>query len=168
MKKWIYLILVLTSYNLTAQVVGLGYQTTFHSNQFVFSLNVPYDDFNKDLKNRIRIDYGIDFISADKDVFSGLYLKPASFVYDFNTLDDKKITSYVAISVEPAFLINNSKGTNGFTISPNFYYDFFFLYLKSGYEYHFNDRQSQVFVRVGFTFGYSLMKALRDVPISKS
>jgi hypothetical protein len=167
MKKYFILFILFSSYNLTAQVFGLSYQTTTHSDQFALSINVPYNNFEFDKENKIRIDYGIDFISADKDIFSGIYLKPANIVYDFNTLQSKKTISYTAISVEPAFLFNNSKGTNGFTISPSIYYDFFFLYLKSGYEYHFNDRQSQVYFRVGFTFGYSLMKVLRDVPISK-
>ena len=130
------------------QVIGLGYQTTFQSNQFVASFN---NTFNKNnFKDNLQVQWGADFTTRNTNSFSGLYLKPLQVNYYFETID-RNNKPLVAISAEAAYLINNGIGNNGAVISTNFYFDAVFIYLKTGYQYHIQDKISQFYIRVGFT-----------------
>ena len=67
------------------QVIGLGYQTTFQSNQFVASFN---NTFNKNtFKDYLHLQRGADFTTCNTNSFSGLYLKPLQVNYYFETID---------------------------------------------------------------------------------
>ena len=132
-----------------AQIIGLGYQTTFQSNQFVASANSTFSrsNFNDDL----QFQFGADFSTRNTNSFSGLYLKPLQINYNFGTIDNRN-KPLVAISAETSYLINNGIGNNGAILSSNFYIDSgSILYLKTGYQYHFQDKVSQFYIRIGLT-----------------
>ena len=132
-----------------AQIIGLGYQTTFQSNQFVASANSTFSrsNFNDDL----QFQFGADFSTSNTNSFSGLYLKPLQIHYNFGTIDNRD-KPLVAISAETSYLINNGIGNNGAILSSNFYIDSGgILYLKTGYQYHFQDKISQFYIRIGLT-----------------
>ena len=153
--KLLILVFFIFQINVFSQIVGLGYQTTFQSNQFVASYNEPfrYSDWRRDF----AIKYGVDFTTRNTNSFSGLNLKPLQFCYNFGTSNNHYNKPLIAVSQEFGFLINNGIGNNGVITSTNFYIDSGTLvYFKSGYEYHLQDKVSQFYARIGFTISQNL------------
>ena len=149
-------LMLFSSFLIEAQVLGLGYNTNFNSNQFVASVNLPfrYSDFSK--KNFI-LEYGIDFTTRNTNSFSGIYLKPIQLNYNFNKSGTDYDKPFIEISAEGSFLINNGLGNNGFVVSSNFYIDNGnFFYLKSGFEHHIDDKTNQFYIRLGVTFSKNM------------
>ena len=87
----------------------------------------------------MQLQWGADFTTRNTNSFSGLYLKPLQVNYYFETID-RNNKPLVEISAETAYLINNGIGNNGAVISSNFYFDAVFVYLKTGNQYHIQDR----------------------------
>lgn len=147
------------------QILGVGYQNASNSNQFVASVNLPYTlkgSGDTSLKSgKIFMLFGADYTSVNNSGFSGWYIKPVQLHYNFKSYNNKN--TYYDVALEGSYLINNGLGTNGIIVSPSIYVDSHFLFLKTGYEYHLQDKNSQVFVRIGFAIGYNLLGNLKPM-----
>ena len=153
-RQIVFLVFLFLPFLTKAQILGIGYNTNFNSNQFVASINSPYN-LKADFKKSFYIEFGSDFTTRNPNSFSGIYIKPVQFNYNFTS--DNKNKPVIEVSAEVSYLINNGLGNNGFVISSNFYIDNGnFFYLKSGFEHHINDKISQFYIRLGITVSKNL------------
>lgn len=143
----LYILLLLTGISVKSQIFGVGYK---QSEKGVFNaiFNYPFKSDDEDI--RFNYSVGADFTTASSHMSTGINFNATAYYWLPKDIG--------LLALEGGYLINSGKGKNDFKISPYFYTDYYFWYLKGGYEYYPSNEEGYFFFSLGIGIGHRFTK----------
>lgn len=152
-------IFLLIPFTCSAQLLSIGAQTTApkgDGNIVQFAANASYPVY----KNRALRSYiasGIDYTGGSSPV-AGLNVKPIQFTSYLNESLFNNHSFTFLVACDAGYLFNFRHGKDGVIITPNAYFDYKGVFVKTGYDFNVTEGEHQFFVRLGINFGIGTFK----------
>lgn len=143
-----------------AQLIGIGAQYTDakgKGNAIQFAANASFPVWHKKNPLSSYISSGIDYTGGSSPV-AGLNIKPIQFTsfISESLFNDHPFT--ILVGCDAGYLFNFRHGKDGIVITPNAYFDYKGVFVKTGYDFNVTGGKQQFFVRLGFNFGIGTFK----------
>ncbi len=144
----------------SAQLIGIGAQyadAKGKGNAIQFAANASFPVWHKKNPLNSYISSGIDYTGGSSPV-AGLNIKPVQFTsfISESLFNDHPFT--ILVGCDAGYLFNFRHGKDGIVITPNAYFDYKGVFVKTGYDFNVTGGKQQFFVRLGFNFGIGTFK----------
>ncbi|MDH6307628.1 hypothetical protein M2451_000077 [Dysgonomonas sp. PFB1-18] len=144
----------------SAQLIGIGAQyadAKGKGNAIQFAANASFPVWHKKNPLNSYISSGIDYTGGSSPV-AGLNIKPIQFTsfISESLFNDHPFT--ILVGCDAGYLFNFRHGKDGVVITPNAYFDYKGVFVKTGYDFNVTGGKQQFFVRLGFNFGIGTFK----------
>jgi hypothetical protein len=144
----------------SAQLIGIGAQyadAKGKGNAIQFAANASFPVWHKKNPLNSYISSGIDYTGGSSPV-AGLNIKPVQFTsfISESLFNDHPFT--ILVGCDAGYLFNFRHGKDGIVITPNAYFDYKGIFVKTGYDFNVTGGKQQFFVRLGFNFGIGTFK----------
>ena len=152
---------------LSAQFIGVGTQyadAEGRGNALQFAANASFPTYHKKNALNLYLSSGIDYTGGSSPI-AGLNIKPISLTTYFSEPFFNSNNYTLLLGCDGGYLFNFRHGKDGVVITPNLYFDYKCLFVKTGYDFNVTGGERQFFVRVGVSLGMGALKMLPNTKI---
>jgi len=144
----------------SAQLISVGAQYATPQeggNTVQFAANAAFPVWHKKNPLNSFISSGIDYTGGSTPV-SGLNVKPLQFTSFLSESLFNNHSFTFLVGCDAGYLFNFRHGKDGIVLTPNAYFDYKGMFIKTGYDFNVTGGEQQFFVRLGFNFGIGTFK----------